>query len=394
MTALIMPLNTPLPDPEFGGSTVITALGTHPTPTQLTEFWETAGAHSPIIEADRPGYSRVTFIWRGDATAVYVALNRVTSTLEHAALHRLWGTDLWHRTFVMPDTWRSSYTMLAPNDEQLATLREATPRWAMRLIREAGHPDPRNPHTLHAHAGPMSEVALAGAHRSELLDPNLAFTGVSTTEVRTPTGRRAWLLEPFTGSDTPRPLIILLDGEVWHANGAVAQVLSSLGPAAPTALLLEATPGDRVTDYGPESPLPDEIVESILPWIRSIAPISEHAADITVSGESLGGLTALRTAFAHPQHLSNVIAQSSSLWATDLVPHVPPAAPALHLTLTVGCYETLMLTQHHELHTALRDTGHRVAFSEFTGGHDMAWWVQLWAESMRTNYQHVTQQIL
>lgn len=403
MTELRMPASDFSIDPELGVSPTLAALGEYPSQAQLADFWLRLGSRSPLIEADRAGHACVTFIWRGAAApGVFVSVNRVTLTLEHAALQQVPGTDLWYRSFILPHEWRGSYTLLVPNAAQLDRITQAEPRWAMRIIREEGQCDPRNPRQIRTHTGMFSEVALSGAPGSALLRTPPPGSEVHTTELLTPTGRQAWLITPGSRTSNesrtePRPLIIMLDGAAWQQNGSVARVCANLSASvhratavpgrtslAPAVLLIAASVEHRMTDYGPESEIPAELVHTVLPWIRTLIPVSERPSDITLCGESLGGLTALRTAFAYPDHIGRVIAQSSSLWAADLTLSVPASAQPLRVHLTVGTQETRMLSETRELNTALRDAGHDVHYTEFCGGHDMAWWVQLWAEAVRT----------
>ncbi len=57
--------------------------------------------------------SLVTFLWRDeDAHEVHLAVNRVTRTADESSMTRMPGTDVWHRSFLLPDDWRGSYTLL------------------------------------------------------------------------------------------------------------------------------------------------------------------------------------------------------------------------------------------------------------------------------------------
>lgn len=101
---------------------------------------------------------------------------------------------------------------------------------------------------------------------------------------------------------------------------------------------------------------------------------------VLVAGESLGGLTALRTAFAHPDRIAGVLSQSAALAQRPLHAQLPAAAPAVRLL--VGSLEDVALPAHRQLASALAATGGRLHYEEYRGGHDMACWRGSWLEGI------------
>jgi enterochelin esterase family protein len=338
------------------------------------------------VEDAGDGERRVTFLWRStEAVAVYVTVNRVTYDLDDSRLERLPGTDVWHATFRLPADWRGSYTILAVDAAGERDLRRHEPRWAMRTIREEGVADPRNPATTRTHGGGVASVAELDAAPAQAVPA----TGPSprTRRLVAPSGRTVWLSPPVDEDGSPRPLVVALDGEVWHASGyatAAADRLAGAGTIRAPYVAMVATGGPsprRMTDLSIDGGMSDEIVTSLLPWLRDRLPLSADARDVVVTGESLGGLTALKTAFDHPGTVGAALSQSASLWQHDMLDRAATAAP-VRLFLTVGTFEGTLLEPHRRLREVL-DTGpHAVTYREFRGGHDMACWRGFWADGV------------
>lgn len=358
-------------------------------PEILERFWTGPGARTPLVEAipGAPAERRMTFLWRdAEADAVLIAINRITHDVPSGRLERLAGTDVWHRSYRLGADWRGSYTVLAADAARFAAIERMEPRWAMRTIRESGCADPRNPRRIGVHGGIASVAELPDAAPLPWPDSDPAVRG-TTTEHRLDGGRRVWLHRPF-GDDavTARPLVIVLDGEVWHRTGDAATAVDALAEAgtirAPRLLLVDAEGSPRrMRDLSVDGGMSEEIVEVLLPWARSVLPVSADPADVIVSGESLGGLTALKTAFDHPDAVGAALAQSSSLWQHDMLERAAASAP-VRLYLTAGRHEERLIAANRTLAGALRTLPHDHVYVEFNGGHDMAWWRGLWAEGL------------
>lgn len=351
-------------------------------PVAVEQFWQ--GRTSPVIESHSEGHRRVTVLWRSaTASAVYVSINRVTNTLEDSALARIAGTDVWHATYVLPTAWRGSYTLMDVDEEGLAALQERDPRWAMRDIREQGQPDPRNGGVAGAYGGHRASVcALDAAPPQPWLTP--APRRGETREMHAPHGRRVWIHTPAGESARPRPLIIALDGEVWNRGDIAANAVDHLaGERAPYVAMIDSGGvAARMRDLAIDGGMDREIVESLLPWLRGFLPISDNPADVIVSGESLGGLTAMKTAFAHPHAVGAALAQSSSLWQDDMIDRARSAAPT-RLFLTVGTLESTLLAPHRAMRASGAMEHHDLSYLEYVGGHDSACWRGFWADGVR-----------
>lgn len=269
---------------------------------------------------------------------------------------RMPGTDVWHRSFLLPDDWRGSYTLLPLDAAGARRLRAMEPRRAMRTIRDEGERDPLNRLSTDMYsARPASVAQLPGA-------PD-----------------HGWLHRPPGDRDTARGLLIVLDGQVWHRAGHVAHAVDLLAERriAPNVVFVD-TSSDRAAALAPESTLPDWIVTDLLRWTSERVALDDSA--VLVAGESLGGLTALRTAFAHPDRIAGVLSQSAALAQRPLHAQLPAATPAVRLL--VGSLEDVALPAHRQLASALAATGGRLHYEEYRGGHDMACWRGSWLEGI------------
>ncbi|MFA5606198.1 MAG: enterochelin esterase domain-containing protein [Leucobacter sp.] len=353
-------------------------------------FWEGPGSRSPIVEEPREGSAtlRVTFLWRdADAHAVLLEANRLTASVADSVMHRVAGTDVWYRTFDLESAWRGSYTLLPLDRAGFTEINCMDPRWAMRTVRERGSLDPRNPEMTYTFAGCASVAALPGATPQPWLELSTTVSG-ETAPARTPEGRRAWVHRPPGADAAGRPLVLVLDGQAWQRSGYAARQIDALAAAGvirvPDLVLVDTGDAEqRKAECGIDGGLSAELVESVLPWARERLGSSTDRADIIVTGESLGGLTALKTAFEHSDRVGKVLSQSASLWQDGLVGRAERAVEPLRIVTTVGSAEGRLLEPHRALGRALAELPHSHRAIEFAGGHDMAWWRGLWAEGLR-----------
>lgn len=382
-----MPARPAAPPAERAVSDVIAGLVTRLQSADaadvLRDFWHERT--SPVVEPLDEHRRRVTVLAQSETAAiVFASINRVTNDLVDATLERVPGTDVWHATFVLPASWRGSYTLTAFDDGELGELCALEPRWAMRHLRERGNIDPRNPDVVGAYGDLAASVcALDEAPAQPWLAP-AAVRGF-TRELRAPNGRRVWLHVPAGGGNAPRPLVIALDGEVWHGDALAANAVDHVPPHRAPVVAMVDSGGvtSRMRDLAIDGGMSDEIVSVLVPWLRTVERISDDPADIIVSGESLGGLTALKTAFDHPQVVGAALAQSSSLWQHDMIERARSAS-AVRLFIAVGTFEPTLIEPHRALRASGALDGHDVTYLEYDGGHDTACWRGFWADGVRT----------
>lgn len=387
-------------------------------------FWRRVGKRgTPLVEApwpDVPEDRAVTFLWRdrhgtGAGTrSVVLLLNKVTdpSVWEQSVLHRVHGTDVWHRTYRLPATWQATY-QLAPDDGPVPAAETAgashgpRSRWAG--VASGAVADPFCRTQLVGRPGELpSSVAILDRapdqpwreRRSGVVRGTLQEGHVDSPRLREP--RRVWTYRPpatETGPVVPQQLLVLLDGEDWAGRLDVGTTLDNLhadGVIPPTAaVLVDAIgPAERWRDLACSDHFTDFLTGDLLAWVATELELDLAPVRVILTGRSLGGLTALYAGVRAPGRVHAVIAQSSSLWYPAepigerepgwLAEQVAGAAqlPA-HLTLQVGTEEWLLLGRHRELAASLAtrfDT--RLHLDEFDGGHDVWCWRGLLADAL------------
>lgn len=265
----------------------------------LEAFWAGPAARTPIIEADpeHPDQYLVTFLWQdAQAQSVLVGINRMTHDRASASLEHLPGTDVWHHTYCLDADWRGTYTFLPLDSIELDNMQDHVGRGIMRAIREDGVLDPHNPQRSGTHTGQASVAGMPHATPQPWLHADNVPRGEST-EHHTPGGRRVWAHTPAgDNTKTTRPAVIVLDGDVWHRTDYAAASIDALHAAGlirpPYLVMVDTgTRPQRMQDLSIDGTMSTDIIEDILPWARSVLPITTDPQDIVVSGESLGRLS-------------------------------------------------------------------------------------------------------
>lgn len=390
-----------------------------------TAFWATVGTASPIVEPDPedPATRLVSFLWR-DPHAAHVVLevNKVTSGIHQGAMDRIPGTDIWHRTLRLDARWRGGYGFVPLDEAALAALGSGTPAApgvdgrpgagrstgpgaAARALRGRMVPDPRNPLTETGPGGAHTSVAeldlapaqpwLARPGRPapvpspctgpggralwEWTAPTVTPTSTSAAAV-TATDYPAAAGDDPGGPSSPRPLVVVLDGEMWRGRGHVSAAVESLSTSGrirpPVVVWVDNGTGpDRTADLSIDSDTARWLARDLIPWLRDRHSISRDPRDVVVVGQSLGGLTALKTTLDHPDAVGAALAQSSSLWQDDMLERAGAADPARNrLWLEVGTHEPVLLEPHRRLRDVLLDRGVPLDYREYVGGHDPVCW--------------------
>ena len=350
----------------------------------MDDFWAGPGVVSPLIEpiAGVRDERLVTFWWR-DAVAQRVLLfvNRVTDerNLVASYLRRVAGTDLWHLTYRMDSDWRASYSFLPQYDTRPAWL-DGDDQVAIRAALDRGLADPRNLATVRNRPGTvMSVVSLPDAPAQPWLARREAVPHGEVTERRGPDGRRVWVYSP-PGVTGVTPVVLVLDGEVWTSSLDLATTMDNLiadGQVTPSHLVMLDSGGQQARwgDLGGPGEIGDYLAHRLLDWARAQYPICQRRQDVVLTGLSLGGLVALRTALEHPGRIGAVLSQSASLWNDDLAAPLASAdVRGLRAYLEVGRQEWVLAEPNRRFAERLAQAGAGLRFVEYNGGHDYACW--------------------
>jgi enterochelin esterase-like enzyme len=350
----------------------------------LDTFWGEIATTLPLIEEAADGSIVVTFCWREDpddpAESVLLFANRLTDEthLADTLLERKPGTDLWHASFRMEAGWRASYSFLVQSPGRTAPW-IADGHAALRAALDQGRLDSRNPRTCRNRAGVLQSVA-EGPHAPT--QPWLAERpGVARGQViahEAPGARRVWLYEPpGVGPEDELPLVVVLDGEVWTGAQSLPTTLDNMiadGAIGPVrAVFLPSGGRDaRWSGLSADGTEADYVADELIGWARRERGVLHGPAAVTVVGQSLGGLTALRLGLTRTEAVGNVVSHSASLWQDPLLDLTPTRPLRVHLAH--GAQEWVLAPPHEALAARLTGLGVDLDVAVHDGGHDYAWW--------------------
>lgn len=296
-------------------------------------------------------------------------------------MQRLADTDLWHLSYVMASDWRASYTF----HPRLPTQEwpwEPGDQLSIRQQLDRGHSDPRNPQVSYNRTGTrQSVVALPDAPSQAWVEPRPSIPAGAIREHAGPQGRTVWVYEPpGVAPHTELAVVVLLDGEVWTSTQNAAVTFDNLHHdqlIRPTLVVMPDS-GSRENRWGAlgaQGQGPDWIADELLVWVRNQWNIVADVANVIIAGQSLGGLTALRTVLERPDAARAAVSQSASLWQDDLLAHTQGRDLShLRIHLEVGTQEWVLHPPNERLAAGLAGAGAHVHYRPFNGGHDYACW--------------------
>lgn len=356
-------------------------------------FWR-RHQRRPLITEGSGAALTVTFLWRdADADEVLLFINRMIDewAMSDSLMRRVEGTDVWWLAYRMDPDWRASYAFL-PRRRDEPTLWAAGDPVRLRQALGQGRHDPGNPVTCRNRAGiTQSVVELPGAPAQRLLAPRPSAEPASeSVEVLTgPEDRRLWVYRPpeSVGGALPAetPVILAFDGDVWNGRPGEStqdlpttlQNLTADGLRPPTlAIMIDSGSRDqRWRDLDPSTGIGSYLAEVLLPWVRERFGVRAAREDVTVIGQSLGGLVALSAGISSPEAIGQVVAQSASLWQDDLRGALGDRTLAgSRFCMQFGRQEWSLRRPNLVLARQLRACGAKVLVQVHNGGHDYAWW--------------------
>jgi enterochelin esterase family protein len=378
-----------------------------PDPAAAERMW--AGVvHAPVIgpmrSADGREVHEVTFLWRDPRPAldVLVHINGVTDArrddLAPALLVQVPGTDIWHRTYLLPADGTWGYRFVA--EEELPGGGSSREGWM--AVHRAGRVDPLNKRRQpHANGSLSSVLVMPGAYQHPAWEgAGAAGPAGSESAGHAPDGgpeTETWILTEADGHErhvhrsvvgSGRRTLVLLDGEMWQALG-VLDALAAAG-ADVEVLVVESGSMER---RGEDMPRPERaaaVVDAVLRRRADEVGEPREAVDVVVAGQSYTGLAAAATVLLRPDLAREAIVQSGSFWYAegeemrrdnpepgDLVRRVRSGelrADGLRFRLQAGTDEGAMAELAGHFHDAAREAGAEVSLDIVAGGHDYAWW--------------------
>ena len=377
----------------------------------LDAFWARITRDgAPLIEPipGDPGYSLLTFVWRGSTDVRNIVLfsgltNNLSSftreDLDRHQLRRLKDTDLWYHSYRVPSDARFMY-YLSLNDDLTPSAEVSD--WTQRTA--TWRDDPLNPRR---HIRPhedrdwiISDAILPAAPPLEWEQRRSGVPEGRVQEVMLPSRllsaeRRLWI---YTSAVPLSPgerysLVVMFDGWAAIHRDPTTIVLDNLINARriPPLVAVMVDQVDRAGELGCDSAFSAFVTHEVVPFIRAGYSIHQEPQSAVVGGASRGGLAAACAGLLHPTVFGNVYAHSGQFtWKagdseldednqrTDAeygwVMRRFAASPQLPIRfyLSVGKFERGeygFLAANRHFRDVLVAKGYNVTYQEFSSGH-------------------------
>jgi enterochelin esterase-like enzyme len=336
----------------------------------------------PIVEG-----ARCTFLWRGEADAVYL-VQRIVGLPDKIPMRRLWGTDLWYVVLELPEGSRINYQLEVRRDDDVECMN-----------------DPMNPKVSYSPVG-TSSVCFAHGYRTPdwtFPDPEARPGELTELVVRSRALRRDCRVTVYLPARFRRaatyPLLVVHDGSDFLQYAAAKTVLDNLIHRLDVAEVVAAflDPHDRLSEYANSATHARFVTRELLPRLEAELPLLGRPSGRCLLGSSFGAVASLSTAYRAPDTYGALVLMSGSFVFTDVAaadhgggpvfdPVVKfvnrfrerPRRVADRVFLSCGVYEPLITPNRSLVHT-FESTGTTVRFVETRDGH--SW--ENWRDSLR-----------
>ncbi|WP_374359239.1 alpha/beta hydrolase-fold protein [Pseudoduganella danionis] len=386
-------------------------------PAGLEAFWaEVRHSSTPLVESTgvTPPLAEhetlVTFLWRGAERGVRLFGG---PSADHEELQHLPGTDVWYRSYRLPDSTRLAYR-LAPDVPEL----NAAPHIRRRAILATAQRDPLNPHS--SIAAPLDQydgeslLELPATPAAIWNAPRPGVAAGSLESLRLPSqilgnSREIQLYRPagWQANDPQRALLVVFDGEHYTRDVPTPVILDNLiasGRLPRTAAIFIHNPSNetRSRELPPNPAFARFLAEELMPWAQARG-LSAPASRTVVAGASYGGLAAVWAGYRHPELFGKVYSQSGSFWwapdweqaqrysrpaewLTEQIANAPRQPLQIHLE--AGLFELgrdnqpgIRDTSRHLLHV-LQAKGYAASYREYAAAHGYEHWRNSFADGL------------
>jgi enterochelin esterase-like enzyme len=386
----------------------------------LESFWqEVTRQGTPLIETIK-GDERnvlVTFLWRSQEATNVVLMCDFGANVRSRVLTRLLSTDVWYKTYRMPNDARFFY-QLSVDDPNFPFEGEAETKYPTKF-----QSDPLNPRRYDfAKPNIFSVVELPAAPSLELSTPDSAQPHGVVGRFSKPLAskilgneRDIWVYKPPGYNDAAERYPLLIFGASYINQIRLPVILDNLiahRRVPPVVAIFvgfpPSGPGQNLQDEesGGEKRFSDFIATELLPWVRERVHVTTDPRRIVIGGASAGGHSAACVALDHPEAIGNVLAQSGAFWrgightarywgdpahdegregfALAVASRPAPSAKVrVRFYLTIGRLENTiafndglisMLHASRHVRDVLQARGYDVTLRETSGGHDPYNW--------------------
>lgn len=372
------------------------------------DFWKIISKNgTPLIEAHDENNVLVTFLFKGDVSNVKVL---GTPYEGHTHLTRLSDSNIWYKSFIVPNHARFSYR-IAPNIPQLETKHQIEQR---RAVLATVQPDPLNLGFLFSESdslfGSASTLTLKETENDQYVQNKQAPKGTVKafshtmnllTNNQFPFTRKICIYHPNKKYPIVKesPMIILFDGDTYLTKSPTPTILDNLiaeGIIPPTRAVFinNPLPSMREQELTPNNAFSDYMANELMPWLADQHELSPPASNTIISGSSFGGLAAMHIAFQHPEKFGKVLSQSGSFWWSpkgsepftedceeNWFAQEIKMQPRKEITiyLNAGLFERQpashdILKANQQLRCSLELKGYKVSYEELASGHDHFSW--------------------
>lgn len=362
-------------------------------------FWAMVEARgTPLVEDGGEGRRIVTFLGRGAKRNIRLF---GAPSGDHEELQRLAGSDIWFRSFEVPDSTRLSYQLAFDVPDVPGTARDR--RVAILSTAKA---DPLNRHPWPGEASDAynqdSTLELADAPPQPWLAERGSPKGTLarlSVESRLLGNRRDITIYRPAGFDPARKdtvLLFVFDADQYLERVPVPLMLDNMiaaGAVPPVVAVFVANPDReaRARELPANPAFADFMAKELHPLVLGETGLAASAGRTVLAGSSYGGLASATVAMRHPGVFGNVLSMSGSFWWS------PPGTPEdrqeyvagqvaagealpLRFFLAAGLFETgaqgtagILETSRH-LRDVLEAKGIPVTYRDYAGGHDYLVW--------------------
>ncbi len=323
---------------------------------------------------------RVTFVYQGDADAVYLQ-HWVFGLSSRIPFRRLGATTWWQLTLDLPLRSRIEY--------KIGVARNGEETWLH---------DPLNARVAHDPFGGNSVVQVSGYAEPEWSFP--LEQGPNGTVENWPLVSRVFhqvrdirvYLPPRYRPNRRHRVLIVHDGDDYMRYSRLGAVLDNLTVRweIPPLVVVLLNPAARLREYAADRRHAEFVVEEVLPAVEKRYPVISEPSARCLMGASFGGVAALSTAWYYPNTFDMLLLQSGSFAFTDIGQHqrgrvFDPVvefmnqfrdqigAPAKKIFMSCGVYESLIY-ENRSLAPLLQKHGLDVKFVESRDGHNWENW--------------------
>ena len=368
----------------------------------IKQFWDSIAIKgSPMVEKSIDTNSLViTFLYRNIKSNIKVHLDiknlESDTCYGDMMLRQIKNSDIWYRTFKIPNDWVSSYRYNVTDNSGTINL---TDKYNPNLI-PIGI-DTTYSYNSFDYFSDSSKVWFY--ERKGVSKGSLSAFTIESKILKN--ARSVMVYKPFGYNETEiYPSIVIFDQFLYLERVPLPTILDNLIAANKippcVAIMIDNQPKERRELELPlYKPFADFVALELMPWAYQNFKITKDPNQSIVAGVSYGGLAASFVAYYYSNIFGNVLSQSGSYWrgikVTDSIPWLTEqykTSPKLPIRFYMDCglQETIMhnfsnfifIDKHRHMRDVLKSKGYEIYYQEFQGAHDWCGWRKTLADGL------------